>query len=105
VLHPALPESPGHANWARLCRRAAGLMSIVFDERYSQSQVDAFVDALRIFRIGYSWAGPASLAVPYDVATMRSNWSGGYLVRLSIGLENVGDLIADLEQALATLAL
>ena len=103
VLHPALPESPGHANWSKLCRRAAGLFSIVFDERYTLAQVDAFVDALRIFRIGYSWAGPASLAVPYDLAAMRGQWQGGPLVRLSIGLENVGDLIADLDQALATL--
>src|SRR5690606_23834399 len=58
VLHPALPESPGHAHWQRLCTQAAGLFSVVFDERFTVAQVDAFVDALRLFRIGYSWAGP-----------------------------------------------
>jgi hypothetical protein len=47
---------------------AAGLFSVMFDARFSAAQVDAFVDALRLFRIGYSWAGPVSLAVPYDLA-------------------------------------
>jgi cystathionine beta-lyase len=66
--------------------------------------VDAFVDALRLFRIGYSWAGPVSLVVPYDLATMRDAppWAGT-LVRFSIGLEAVEDLIVDCEQALGRL--
>jgi cystathionine beta-lyase len=69
------------------------------------AQVDAFVDALRVFRIGFSWAGPVSLAVPYDLTAIRGKgeWSGP-LVRLSIGLENADDLIADLEQALGALS-
>ena len=66
VLHPALAGSPGHEHWRRLCRAAAGLVSVEFDERYAPAQVDAFVDALRLFRIGWSWGGPVSLAVPYD---------------------------------------
>jgi cystathionine beta-lyase len=105
VLHPALPGSPGHEHWKRQCTRAAGLFSIVFDARYGMAQVDAFVDALRVFRIGFSWAGPVSLAVPYDLTAIRGKgeWSGP-LVRLSIGLENVDDLIADLEQALGVLS-
>jgi cystathionine beta-lyase len=105
VLHPALPGSPGHEHWKRQCTRAAGLFSIVFDARYGMAQVDAFVDALRVFRIGFSWAGPVSLAVPYDLTAIRGRgeWSGP-LVRLSIGLENADDLIADLEQALGVLS-
>jgi cystathionine beta-lyase len=105
VLHPALPGSPGHEHWKRQCTRAAGLFSIVFDARYGMAQVDAFVDALRVFRIGFSWAGPVSLAVPYDLTAIRGKgeWSGP-LVRLSIGLENADDLIADLEQALGALS-
>jgi cystathionine beta-lyase len=104
VLHPALPGSPGHEHWARLCTQAAGLFSVVFDPRFAPAQVDAFVDALRVFRIGYSWAGPVSLAVPYDVAALRgaNDW-GGTLVRFSIGLEDADDLIADIEQALRAL--
>jgi cystathionine beta-lyase len=104
VLHPALPGSPGHAHWAALCTHAAALFSVVFDERFAQADVDAFVDALRVFRIGYSWAGPVSLVVPYDLAAMRSRpaWRGT-LVRFSIGLEAADDLIADCAQALAAL--
>jgi cystathionine beta-lyase len=105
VLHPALTGSPGHAHWAELCTQAAGLFSIVFDTRFSARQVDAFLDALKLFRLGYSWAGPVSLAVPYDLAAYRSRppWPGT-LVRFSMGLEAVSDLIADCEQALAALA-
>jgi cystathionine beta-lyase len=105
VLHPALPDSPGHAHWAALCTQAAGLFSVVFDARYSAQQVDAFVDALSLFKIGFSWAGPVSLVVPYDLKSMRATpaWPGT-LVRFSLGLEGVEDLIADSEQALAALA-
>ena len=101
VLHPALPGSPGHEHWAGLCTQAAGLFSVVFDARYDAHQVHAFVDALKLFKIGYSWAGPVSLAVPYDFAQIRpgSAWRGT-LVRFSLGLEDVADLQADLEQAL-----
>ncbi len=104
VLHPALPGSPGHEHWAALCSQAAGLFSVVFDSRYPVARVDAFVDALKLYRIGYSWAGPASLVVPYDLRAMRARpaWTGT-LVRFSVGLEAVGDLIADCEQALAAL--
>lgn len=105
VLHPALEGSPGHEHWARLCSDAAGLFSVVFDARHPRTRVDAFVDALKLFRIGYSWAGPVSLVVPYDLATMRAQprWTGT-LVRFSIGLEAVEDLIDDCLQALPALA-
>ncbi|MBC7468936.1 MAG: PLP-dependent transferase, partial [Ramlibacter sp.] len=87
---------------------AAGLFSVVFDPRYSPAQVDAFCDALRLFKLGYSWGGPVSLVVPYDVATMRDARLGtwphkGVLVRFSVGLEVMDDLRSDLEQALIAL--
>jgi len=103
VLHPALPGSPGHAHWRRDCTAAGGLLSVVFQPRYPAAQVDAFVDALRLFRVGYSWGGPVSLAVPYDVQAMRppGRWSHqGGLVRLAIGLEDPQDLIDDLARAM-----
>ncbi len=107
VLHPALPDSPGHAHWKSLCGdadSAAGLFSAVFDERFTLAQVDAFVDALQLFKIGYSWAGPVSLAVPYNLRAMRGPAApAAGLVRFSIGLEAAEDLIADLGRALATL--
>lgn len=101
LLHPALPGAPGHAHWASHCRAAAGLFSVVFHEHIAAERVDAFVDALRLFKLGYSWAGPVSLAVPYALGGMRERpaWKGA-LVRFSLGLENVDDLIADCEQAL-----
>ncbi len=104
VLHPALEGSPGHAHWRITCTAAAGLFSVLFDERFSQAQVDAFVDALRLFKIGHSWAGPVSLVAPYQLAAMREpahRWPG-HLVRFSMGLEAAADLQADLEQALAS---
>lgn len=112
VLHPALPGGPGHAHWQALCGErdlAAGLFSIVFDPRYAQAEVDAFCDRLRLFRPGYSWGGPMSLVVPYEVPALRTPGLGtwphrGSLVRLAIGLEAVADLQADLAQALAPMA-
>ena len=112
VLHPALEGSPGHAHWRALCGAAqggqgaaAGLFSVVFDARFTQQQVDAFCDALRLFKLGYSWGGPMSLVVPYELRTMRSKPSEhlapGTLVRFSVGLEAVEDLREDLAQALA----
>ena len=84
------------------CTAAAGLFSVMFDARHSSQQVDTFVDALQLFGIGFSWAGPMSLAVPYDLDTLRSGAGRlpGHLVRFSIGLEAVEDLRADLAAAL-----
>lgn len=103
VLHPAIPGSPGFANWQATCHAAAGLFSVVFDARYPGEQVDAFVDLLRLFKIGYSWAGPVSLVVPYRLQDMRSRPTpyAGVVVRFSIGFEAVEDLLADLQHALA----
>jgi cystathionine beta-lyase len=104
VLHPAIEGSPGHEHWRAHCTQAAGLFSVIFDARYSAPQVHAFVDALRLFKIGYSWAGPVSLVVPYDLKAMRGERAApGRLVRFSIGLEAAADLQTDLEQALGAL--
>ena len=108
VLHPALKASPGHDCWKALCDRpdggAACLFSVVFAPHFSQDQVDAFCDALRLFKLGYSWAGPISLVVPYDLRSMRTVWppeiAQGTVVRFSVGLEAVADLQADIAQAL-----
>jgi len=112
VLHPALANSPGHRHWQVLCEggpgKAAGLFSVIFKSDYSQAQVDAFCDALKLFEIGYSWGGPVSLVMPYQLASMRAHWpdhlAQGTLVRFSIGLEAVEDLRADLAAALHLLS-
>ncbi|MFG6449550.1 trans-sulfuration enzyme family protein [Roseateles sp. BYS180W] len=105
VLHPALPGSPGHEHWAALCRSAAGLLTLEFDPALPARRVDAFVDGLKRFRIGWSWGGPFSLAVPYRAGAMREMGTAyeGVLVRLCIGLEHTDDLIADLAAGLDAL--
>ncbi len=108
VLHPALPQSPGHEHWQALCGNglgaAAGLFSVIFKPHISQHQVDAFCDGLQLFKIGYSWGGPISLVMPYQLETMRTQWPAhlqrGILVRFSVGLESAHALQADLLQAL-----
>ena len=101
VLHPALPGSPGHEAWRRDARAAACLFSVVFQPHIAQTRIDAFLDALQRFRLGWSWAGPISLCAPYDVAAIRTHaWPHkGGLVRFAVGLEAVADLKADLSQA------
>jgi len=111
VLHPALSSSPGHAHWQQLCVTphepeglAAGIFSVVMDERFTSKQVDAFCDALQLFKIGYSWGGPMSLVMPYNMASSRvrsvSHRQRGRVVRFCIGLENVIDLQNDIARAL-----
>ena len=102
VLHPAIEGAPGHEHWRKLCTQAAGLFSVLFDERFEPAQVDRFCDSLKLFRLGYSWAGPQSLVVPYDLKAMRPDGPlRGHLVRFSVGFEGVEALQADLAQALA----
>ncbi|MET5021500.1 PLP-dependent transferase, partial [Burkholderia pseudomallei] len=76
---------------------AGGLFSVVFDERYDAEQVDRLVEALELFAIGWSWGGSCSLAMPYDVQSMRTGKRPhrGTLVRVYVGLEDESDLRAD----------
>ncbi|MFX1733860.1 cystathionine beta-lyase [Paraburkholderia sp. A1RI_3L] len=106
VLHPALPDCPGHEFFARDFSGAGGLFSVVFDERYTPAQIDTFCESLELFSLGWSWGGAHSLAMPYDVASMRSasRWPHrGTLVRFYVGLEDEADLQADIERCLAAL--
>lgn len=106
VLHPAFPECPGHENWKRDFTGASSLFSVILDERYTAESVDALVDGLRWFKIGYSWGGVASLAITYRreaYANPLMRTERGHLLRLHIGLEAVEDLIADLDAGLARL--
>jgi cystathionine beta-lyase len=101
VLHPALPDCPGHEIWKRDFTGSAGLFSFVL--KGGKAKAAAFVDALELFGIGYSWGGFESLALPVHPETCRSEvpWDKDRaLIRLQIGLEDADDLIADIEQAL-----
>lgn len=102
VLHPALPDCPGHAIWQRDFSGSAGLFSFVMDGGDADA-VAAFVDGLALFGIGYSWGGYESLALPVDPAPDRTatEWKAeGPVIRLNIGLEDCADLIVDLAKGL-----
>lgn len=104
VLHPALDGCPGHALWKRDFKGSTGLFSVELDT--DEAGRARFVDALRLFGIGYSWGGFESLALPVDPASLRTavEWrERGKLVRLHIGLEKTEDLIDDLAAGLALL--
>lgn len=134
LLHPALQHSKSsadsHANWRRICgatpasssgnnaqgtgagdahARAAGIFSVRFQPQYTQDQIDRFCENLRLFKLGYSWGGPISLVLPYQMEKEarldKEAWQEdrGRLVRFAIGLENSVDLEQDLAQALAKL--
>ena len=111
VLCPMLPGAAGHDLWRRDFTGGCGLFSFVLRGGSSASR-DAFIDALRLFGIGYSWGGFESLAIPVDPAPIRtatawppagSDPADRFGVRLSIGLEDTDDLIADLAQAFAAI--
>ena len=103
VLHPALEGDPGHTIWKRDFTGASGLFSIVLKPK-PQAAVDAMLDSLKLFGMGFSWGGFESLAVPFNCSEYRTatKWEpGGPTVRLHIGLESVDDLKADLERGFA----
>jgi cystathionine beta-lyase len=95
VLHPALPDCPGHDYWKRDFKGSSGLFS--FELKVDR---EIFVNALKLFGIGYSWGGYESLVLPVDPYRTITDPPAGNLVRLHIGLEDVDDLIADLAAAL-----
>jgi len=100
VIHPALPDHPGHAIWKRDFTGASGLFSIVLKPA-SEAAVTALLDGLELFGLGYSWGGYESLAVPVDCTATRTATRfapGGPMVRLSAGLEDIEDLKEDLDR-------
>jgi cysteine-S-conjugate beta-lyase len=98
VLHPGLPTCPGHEIWLRDFTGSASVFSVVFAPSVTEVAIVRFIDQLRLFKIGYSWGGVTSLAMPqFNLARAHRSY-GSQLVRFNIGLEAVADLIADLEQ-------
>ncbi len=99
VRHPALPGAPGHDLWQRDFTGSTSVFSIVLRPDWTPARVAAFVDALRLFKIGYSWGGVTSLVMAYPALSRLPKGQGSRLVRLNVGLEAVDDLLADLAQA------
>ena len=105
VLHPALPDHPGHAIWARDFSGSSGLFSAVL-RPVPERAVDAMLDGLELFGLGYSWGGYESLVIPFDCTTYRTatRWNpGGPALRFQVGLEDMEDLPADLDRGFARL--
>ena len=100
VLHPALPDCPGHDLWQRDFTGSASVFSIVFKKEWTPERIMRFVDSLKLFKIGYSWGGVTSLVMAYNGLNRQHRNYGRQLVRFNIGLEEADDLIADIEQAM-----
>lgn len=109
VLHPADDSSAGHHYWKEICHtgQSAGLVSVIFKPDYTLSDIRKFCDALQLFKLGFSWGGPVSLVMLYNLKDMRvlehTHLQQGLLVRFCIGLEHPDDLIQDIENALKQL--
>ncbi len=106
VLHPALPDCPGHEFWKRDFTGSSGLFSVVLRRDVPKAAVDAMLDGMELFGIGASWGGFESLITAPRPARLRTatKWDAGPILRLHIGLEDVDDLIADLDAGFARLS-
>ncbi|MCY4479657.1 MAG: PLP-dependent transferase, partial [Rhodospirillales bacterium] len=106
VLHPALEDDPGHALWKRDFSGASSLFGVIL-EPVPEPAVDAFLDSLALFGLGYSWGGYESLALPTYPWKLRdaTRWDPAYpLLRIYAGLEDPDDLIADLDRGFERMA-
>jgi cystathionine beta-lyase len=105
VLHPALPEDPGHSIWRRDFKGSSGLFAVILKPA-SEAAVASMLDGLELFGMGYSWGGFESLVVPFDPTSYRTatTWAPeGPALRFHIGLEDLEDLKADLDAGFARL--
>ncbi|NJM31945.1 MAG: cystathionine beta-lyase [Limnobacter sp.] len=107
VLHPLMPDAPGHQAFVNHFSAAASVFSVVFKPEFTDNHAAAFVDELKLFHIAYSWGGPESLATVVQLPPARFNGlrqqyrrNAGPTVRLCIGLEAPEDLITDLQESL-----
>jgi cysteine-S-conjugate beta-lyase len=105
VIHPALPDYPGHEIWKRDFTGSSGLFSIVLNPVPDRA-LAAMLDGLELFGMGYSWGGFESLVIAFDCAKYRTatHWApGGPALRFSVGLEDIEDLKEDLDRGFARL--
>ena len=101
VLHPALPDCPGHDNWKRMFKGSSGLFSFTLRDGYSRNALAAMLDGMDIFGMGASWGGYESLMIPAHPDNYRTAvpWpKDKHILRVHIGLEDVEDLKTDLAE-------
>ena len=109
ILHPANENSAGHYYWKKICTtdQSAGLVSVIFKPEYDLNAIRKFCDSLNLFKLGFSWGGPVSLVMLYNLKEMRTlentHLQQGLSVRFCIRLEHPADLIQDIENALKQL--
>jgi cystathionine beta-lyase len=103
VLHPALPDHPGHEFWLRDFTGSSGLFGVVLRKGISHAALSAMLDGMELFGMGASWGGYESLILPTHPERMRTakQWDSGPTLRIHAGLEDLGDLIGDLERGFA----
>jgi cystathionine beta-lyase len=104
VLHPALPDCPGHDIWKRDFTGSTSVFSIVFRPDWTPARIIAWMESLTLFRMGFSWGGVASLVMTYPGLSRLPGGAGARLVRLNIGLEDTDDLKADMAAAFERIA-
>jgi cystathionine beta-lyase len=105
VIHPALPDDPGHAIWKRDFTGSSGLFTVVLKPA-PEAAVAALLDGLELFGLGYSWGGFESLVIPFDCTAYRTatRWApGGPTLRFHVGFEDLEDLKEDLDRGFALL--
>jgi cystathionine beta-lyase len=101
LLHPAFPSCPGHELWKRDFKGSASVFSVLFKNNVSRESIIRFIDALKLFKLGFSWGGVTSLVMRYEKLERSTHLPAGSIVRFNVGLEAVADLIADLAAAWA----
>jgi cystathionine beta-lyase len=106
VIYPVLPGSRGHELWKRDYLGGSGIFAVVL-QPVARARIDAMLDGMKLFGMGWSWGGFESLIIPTypELAQTATRWDpGGPCLRLAIGLEDPADLIADLTEGFARLA-
>ena len=101
VMHPALPSCPGHELWKRDFTGSASVFSVLFKENVSRDAIIRFIDELKLFKLGFSWGGVTSLVMRYEEIARTTPVPARRIVRFNVGLEAIGDLLADLTSAWA----
>jgi cystathionine beta-lyase len=107
VFYPALPSNEGYKLWKRDFTGAAGVFSIALNKKYENETLAKMLNGLRYYAMGYSWGGYESLILPFDASGARTGTKWAYgdktCLRISVGLEDVEDLMEDLEDGLKRL--